>query len=95
MKEKLRRWGMTNGQIEMLIISALILGLLPATIGKIKGYSFILWWFLGAAFFIIALPLSLFISSDFKKCPHCAEKIKKSAVVCRFCHRELESKQPN
>jgi hypothetical protein len=47
------------------------------------------WWFLGSAFFIIAFPLAIFISSDYKKCPFCQEKVKKSATACRFCQREL------
>lgn len=83
---------MTSNQIVFYILIALVLGLLPAIIGKIKGYSFFAWWFLGAAFFIVAFPLAVFISSDYKKCPFCLEKIKKSATVCRFCQRELSLK---
>lgn len=86
---------MTDGQIVIFVISALILGLLPATIGKIKGYSFILWWFLGSAIFIVAFPFVIFMGGDFKKCPFCSEKIKKSATVCRYCQRELNVKGEN
>lgn len=32
------------------------------------------------------------ITIDEKKCPFCAEIIKKDAVICRFCNSELESK---
>jgi len=47
--------------MEILIIAALI-GLIPAAIAQNKGYSFALWWFFGAAFFIVALPAALLMS---------------------------------
>ena len=44
--------------MEILIVAALI-GLIPAFIAQKKGHSFGLWWFYGAALFIIALPHAL------------------------------------
>jgi hypothetical protein len=84
-----------------VLIFATLLGLIPAMIAKSKGRSFGLWWFYGAMLFIIALPHSLIMSADknfieskqlsegMKKCPHCAEIVKKEAKVCRYCNREF------
>jgi len=82
---------------------AILIGLLPAYIAQGKGKSFVLWWIYGALLFIVALPHSLLMKADAnaveanaladgaKKCPYCAELVKKEAVVCRFCHRELQA----
>lgn len=86
--------------MEVLLLAVLI-GLLPAAIAQSKGRSFLLWWFYGAALFIVALPHSLIMSADsraleykalstgMKKCEHCAEMIKAEAKVCRFCQHDV------
>lgn len=87
--------------MEVLIIAVLI-GLIPASIAQGKGRSFLLWWIYGAALFIVALPHALLAKPDqaslerkqlaegMKKCPHCAEMIKPDAKVCRYCSRTID-----
>lgn len=87
--------------MEFLILAALI-GLIPAAIAAGKGRNFMLWWLYGAALFIIALPHALIMrrdqtalderalsGGDVKKCPQCAEVIKREAKVCRFCGADV------
>jgi hypothetical protein len=89
--------------VEFLLI-VVLLGLIPAAIASSKGRNFIIWWIYGAALFIVALPHSLIMhadrqvleqrelaSGDTRKCPYCAELIKREAKVCRYCQRELEA----
>jgi hypothetical protein len=85
-----------------ILVFAVLIGLIPAAIAKGKGRSFGLWWFYGAMLFIVALPHALLIKADTsaleserladgseKRCPSCAELIKREASVCRFCGRDV------
>ena len=91
--------------MEILVIAVLI-GLIPATVAKNKGYSFGAWWFYGAALFILALPHALMLKPNqtgiareqeqagMRRCDRCAEFIQQAAKVCRFCSSEQTDYAP-
>lgn len=85
-----------------VLMLCVLIGLLPALIAQAKGRSFVLWWIYGALLFIVALPHALLMgadlaaqdrralsSGDSRKCPHCAEVIRREASVCRYCSRDV------
>lgn len=82
----------------------LLIGLIPAAIASNKGHNFIGWWIFGSLLFIVALPVALLIAPAeahnkivgvTRKCPFCAESVKRDAIVCRFCGRDLPPLDPD
>jgi ribosomal protein L32 len=84
------------------LVIAAIIGLIPAAIAYNKGKDFWVWWFFGAAIFIVALPMAILAQPDndaletrqlgqgnLQKCPYCAELIKSDAVICKHCGKEI------
>lgn len=82
-----------------LFLLACYLSVIPAVIGFKKRYGPFTWWLFGVIFFPAALICSIIIKpseesrleyGSFQKCPVCAELIKKEALVCRFCGKEIQ-----
>ena len=80
----------------------LILSAIPAYIAQTKGKSFGTWYVYGILLLPIALIHSLVVEKDIaemearalsegnKKCPYCAELVKREAIICKHCRSELK-----
>ena len=89
-----------------IIIIWLLFGLVSAVVASNKGRSGCGWFLLGVLLgpfgFILALAVTQdqkaiesksLAKGENKKCPFCAEIIKKEAIVCKHCGRELPVKK--
>lgn len=81
----------------------LLIALVPAIIASSKGHGFIGWYIYGVLLWIVAvvhalvlqpttveLERRMMVGGDARKCPSCAEFIKKDALVCRYCGRDVQ-----
>ena len=77
----------------ILVLTAMMLGLIPALIAKRKGYPFVDWWIRGALIFIVALPWALFMKRrlplSMMVCPACGNSVSKQAASCPKCGHPL------
>jgi hypothetical protein len=68
---------------------AVVIGLLPATIAKMKGSSFFGFWVFGAVLFIVALPVAIFMKRELPPsliaCGACGKGISREATACPHC----------
>ena len=93
-----------------ILIIAAGFGAITAKIASDRGVagSPVYWFIAGAFLAIIALPLAIFLrpdsrsmerkqfaSGEVKKCPQCAELVKRDALRCRFCGYEFTGSQLN
>ena len=47
-----------------IILTAALVGVIPALIAQKKGHNFFVWWFFGAMMFIFALPAALIVKPN-------------------------------
>lgn len=85
-------------------IILLAISVIPASIAKSKGRSFLLWYIYAVCLWIVALIHSIVLKEDTsattresitgvhqKRCPFCSEFIPMTATVCRYCGRDLST----
>lgn len=87
-----------------LIVFWLLCGVVSAVVASNKGRSGCGWLIVGFLLGPFGFVLSLVVSKDessvekealmsgtVKKCPYCAELIKREAIICRYCGKDLNA----
>lgn len=90
----------------MFVVIWLLFGVVSAVIASSKGRSGCGWFLLGILLGPFGLILALVVGrntteverreiqgGEMKRCPHCAELIRREAIKCRFCGSDLSTGQ--
>ncbi len=83
-----------------ILVTALIIGIIPAMIAKSKGRQFFPWYIYGVALFIVAIVHAILLkdqsiaSKDITpethmRCPDCREFVRIGAKKCKHCGCEF------
>lgn len=76
---------------QWLLAAVAIVALIPAAIARRKERSFVAWYVLGLALWPAAILAAVIADnpSRRRRCRFCAERIRREAVVCPHCRRDL------
>jgi hypothetical protein len=76
------------------VVLAIFCGLSAAVIGKLKGSSFWIWFFVGAVLPLLGTLAAIFYRSEHREprraCPECGKAQPLYVQVCTRCGRDLE-----
>jgi hypothetical protein len=92
--------------MEILLIAWIACGIFAAALARAKGRSALGWLILGLLFGVFALiaaagmpslklPPGTPAARDLRRCPNCAEMVRKEANTCRFCGHQLPQLPPD